>query len=265
MKFDKDYTKYWAATVEKSIDGTTIAGVSEAKLYLDLISIEKNDHILDVGCSFGRMSALLASYSNNIFGAEPDKFAVEKAKEEYYLDVKESYAEATGYSERFFDLVFCWATFDVVDHKKGLIEFNRIIKDGGTLLITGKNNNYLENDILAFQAEKNAFLKKFPNRFSNLDLMLKNLHKFGFKLENLFLFPKRGDFGNMKYEKGNITDVKKKAFYEYLLIAKKEKSIDKEVTSLNELDQDFSDTSSRLAEQGGYKNVKDLFLSLGLD
>jgi len=265
LKFDKNYTKYWSDAIEKSIDGTTIAGAKEAKTYLDLISIDKNDLILDVGCSFGRMSELLSSYSGNVYGAEPDKFAVKKAKEKHYLDVKQSYAEDTGYSEKFFNLVFCWATFDVVDHKKGLIEFNRIIKDEGVLLISGKNNNYSDNDNLAFKAEKNAFLKNFPNKFTDLDFMLKNLHEFGFQLEELFLFPKRGDFGNLKFEKGNIIDVKKRAFYEYLLIAKKKKGINKDMISMNKLDQDFSNTSIRLAEKAGFKNAKDLFLSIGLD
>ena len=31
MKFDEEYTKYWSSTVNKSVDGTIIAGVNEAK------------------------------------------------------------------------------------------------------------------------------------------------------------------------------------------------------------------------------------------
>ena len=36
MKFEKNYTEYWEKTVNKSVDGTFIAGSGEAKHYLEL-------------------------------------------------------------------------------------------------------------------------------------------------------------------------------------------------------------------------------------
>tara|TARA_Y100000590_G_scaffold464857_1_gene635370 strand:+ start:3438 stop:4235 length:798 start_codon:yes stop_codon:yes gene_type:complete len=265
LKFNKEYTKYWTSAVDKSIDGTIIAGPNEAKYFLDLISIKSSDSILDLGCSFGRMFDLLSSYSKNIFGVDPDKYAVEKAKKKEYVKVLQGVAEKTGFQENFFDLIFCWATFDVVNHSQGLSEFNRLIKTNGKLLITGKNSNYYDDDILAFKAEKNAFIKDFPNKFTNLDTLLKNFGKFGFNLIDLFLFPKRGDFGKLNFELTNPKLNKSNICYEYLIICEKCSDITQNITNINGLDQISSETAGRLAKKQGFSNAKEIFESIGID
>lgn len=266
MKFDKNYTKYWASAVEKSVDGTMIAGPNEAKRFLDSISIKRDDSILDLGCSFGRMFELLHNYSNNIYGVDPDKYAVQEAKKKSYVEVLKGSAENTGFQDSFFDLIFCWATFDVVDHIKGLKEFNRVLKNKGTLLITGKSSNYHDDDVLAFDAEKNAFLKNFPNKFTNLDLFLKNIEKFGFEKKGLYLFPRRGDFGLLNLEVPNLKsdNMQKKSCYEYLIICKKTSEAMQNIENLEKTDHAFSQTSIRLAKEKGYKTAKEMFTSLGL-
>src|SRR5450830_1598221 len=114
MKFDKDYTNYWSSTVNKSLDGTVIAGLNEAKHFLQYLGIERPDLILDLGCSFGRMHEALAVYSDQIFGIDPDPYAVEKACLQPYREVRQGSAEHTGFGNSYFDVVFCWAVFDVV-------------------------------------------------------------------------------------------------------------------------------------------------------
>ena len=265
MKFDKEYTEYWASAVEKSVDGTTIAGLNEAKYFLDLIPIKKSDSVLDLGCSFGRMYELLGSYSNNIYGVDPDKYAVQEAKKKSYIEVLQGKAERTGFEDSFFNLIFCWATFDVVDHLQGLKEFNRILKNEGTLLITGKNSNYYDDDPLAFKAEKNAFLKAFPNRFTNLQIFLKNLDEFGLELINIYLFPRRGDFGKLNLGSPNKISNNSYISYEYLIICKKYSAVRENTDSLKKPDQIFSDTSLRLAKEQGFTTAKEMFKSIGLD
>jgi SAM-dependent methyltransferase len=118
MEFNKSYTNYWEKAVVKSIDGTVIAGHNQVRYFMDQLKIDKSNSILDLGCSFGRMYSVLSEYSGSIYGVDPDKYAVSKAKEYPYKDVKEGSAENTGFEDDKFDLVFCWAVFDVVDHKR---------------------------------------------------------------------------------------------------------------------------------------------------
>ena len=265
MKFNKEYTQYWASTLEKSIDGTTIAGPNEAKYFLDLIPLKENSSILDLGCSFGRMFDLLNSYSENIYGVDPDEYAVKEANKKSYIDVLKGSAEKTGFEQNFFNLVFCWATFDVVDHFKGLKEFNRILKNKGTLLITGKSTNYNKDDLLAFKAEKNAFLKNFPNRFTDLEIFINNLNEFGFSLKHLYLFPRRGDFGKLNLELHDNQINNSNLSYEYLIICEKNSLVSENLDRLDKPDHILSQTSIKLAKEKGFKTAQEMFKALGLD
>jgi SAM-dependent methyltransferase len=265
MKFDKEYTQYWSSAVNKSVDGTIIAGVNEAKHFLQYLGIKRDDRTLDLGCSFGRMHEALAVYSDQIFGIDPDQYAIEKAGLQPYREVCPGTAEHTGFEKEFFDVVFCWAVFDVVDHKKGLAEINRILKDGGKLLLTGKNDNYYPDDSLAYKAEKNAFLKEFPNKFTDLSAVLDSFHQLGFKLDKLHIFPRRGDFGLLNFVDQSNDFQDNYIGYDYLIICHKIAEPDAiQLLDVN-LDGPFSKTSITMAKQAGFLNPKEFFESIGID
>jgi len=265
MKFDKEYTKYWSSALNKSIDGTKIASLNEVNHFFKEINIERKNTILDLGCSFGRMSEVLMNYSDNIYGVEPDEYAVSEAKKMKYIEVKKGKAEEIPFTDSFFDTVFCWAVMDVVNHSIAFKEINRILKLDGKFLITGKNINYLADDDLAFKAEKNAYLKNFPNKFTNLDLIKKNILIFGFEITNLFIFPRRGDFGNLKYFECNLDDKSIINGYEYLLIGKKISNLGQLEIQNDNLSSPISKTAKILANKHGYENVGKYFKSIGLD
>jgi len=264
MKFEKSYTEYWESATNKSVDGLKIPGPEEVRVLIKNLQIKSNDKVLDLGCSFGRMYNELAHFSNNIFGVDPDPYAVEKAAQFPYKEVKTGTAEETGYIDGKFDIVFSWQVFDVVDQLKGLIEVNRILVDGGRFLITGKNYNYFSDDIPAFKAEKNAFIKKFPNHFTKLDVLINHISEIGFEIEKLFLFRRRGDFGNLNYIEVDINQTLPKA-YEFLMIAKKIRSKNDISSDLPEIDGKFSITSEELSKTKGFANAEELFFSIGID
>lgn len=265
MKFGEDYTRYWASAITKSVDGTIIAGLDEVKHFLQYLKVERSDRILDLGCSFGRMCETLATYSDHVYGIDPDPFAVEKARLQSYQEVHEGQAEDTGLAKDSFDIVFCWAVFDVVNHIKGLTEANRILKNDGKLLLTGKNDNYHANDKLAFKAEKNAFLKGFPNRFTNLGAVLENFNTLGFRLDKLFIFPRRGDFGSLNYS-DHSDDVEDEYIgYEYLILCHKIADPGCLGSQNENLESRFSKTAARVAVQRGHASAKELFEHLGID
>jgi SAM-dependent methyltransferase len=265
MKFDEAYTKYWSSAVNKSVDGTVIAGVNEAKYFLQYLEIKRDDRALDLGCSFGRMHEALAIYSAHVFGIDPDPYAIQKARLQPYREVRQGAAEQTGFEKDFFDVVFCWAVFDVVDHKKGLAEINRILKNGGKLLLTGKNDNYMPDDILAYKAEKNAFLKSFPNKFTDLSSVLANFEPLGFKLDKLLIFPQRGDFGLLNFVDQGLDPKDDYVGYEYLIIC--HKVSDQDAIGLVDvnLESQFSKIANKFAGQAGFSSAKDFFESIGID
>lgn len=263
MKFDKKYTDYWSSAVNKSIDGTVIAGADHVKKFLDLLEIRRDDRVLDLGCSVGRMHQVLSQYSDYIYGVDPDPFAVKEASRQPYVSVKQGVAENTGFDSTFFDLVFCWAVFDVVDHKSGFQEINRILKPSGTLVLTGKNHRYPADDVLGFAAEKNAFLKSHPNKFTDLDTLVRQIKVLGLEIKKLFLFNKRGDFGLLNYHESAL-DSAEFNNYEYLLLATKIAEVDTTQLEAIKFDCAFTQTAISIAILQGFNHPKAMFESLGI-
>jgi len=265
MKFDKKYTEYWTSAVDKSVDGTSIAGVKEVLHLLQYLRLDKSDLVLDLGCSFGRMHQALAEYSKFIYGVDLDDYAVKKARKKPYIDVRVGSAEHTGFDKNFFNVVFCWAVFDVVDHKKGFREINRILKNQGKLFISGKNDTYFKDDTLAFNAEKNAFLKDFPNKFTDLSSVLLNLKLIGFKLDKLLIFPRRGDVGLLNFIDKGIETKDNCIGYEYLIICHKIGRHDARALKDISLENSTSKTAKEKANEAGFKGAEELFNSLGIN
>lgn len=265
MKFDKEYTDYWSSAVNKSVDGTIIAGAEEVLRIIEYLQLEKIDNGLDLGCSFGRLKEVLSTCCDAVYGVDIDQYAVNKARLQDYKEVIVGSAEQTGFDADFFDLVFCWAVFEVVDQKKGLAEINRVLKTGGKVIITGKNNNYHIDDTLAYRAEKNAFLKGFPNRFTNLNAVLDNLTALGLKLDKLLIFPRRGDMGLAKFIDHGVEKKTQYAGCEYLIMCSKVSSHDASSLINVTLENPFSKTASMLAAQAGYESVEQFFEVIGLD
>jgi len=264
MKFNQDYTQYWISAVDKSIDGTVIAGVEEAKKIFKILDLGRKARILDLGCSYGRMFDAVKELSDDVYATDPDASALDLARNRPYSDTKIGSAEFTGYDDAHFDFVFCWAVFDVVDHKKGLREINRILSINGQVLLTGKCSNYCITDELGFKAEKNAYLKGFPNRFTNLKYLSDNIKVFGFVIDRIIIFSRRGDFGLLKYSEiilGNNCDI---SCYEYLLLCRKISDPVEFVEPNLAIDLIHSDTAVKISKSNGYNRVIDYFRYLGL-
>ena len=258
--FNKNYHKYWKSAVKKSIDGTVIAGANEVNYFLKKIKIIKNHKILDLGCSIGRMFECLSSYSNFIYGCDIDQFAIKEAKKKNYIKVQKNSAENITFPKSFFDVVFCWAVFDIVNQCRSLKSIYKVLKKDGLAIITGKNDNYLITDELAFQAEKNAYLKKFPNNFTKLFDLINFSNNIGFKNIDLLLFKKRGDIGNLKYFRVKKISKNIKC-YEFLLILKKTE-IKKKLKSQNViLSSNISQTEYKKSKKNKFKNIKEFLKS----
>jgi SAM-dependent methyltransferase len=262
MEFDLSYTKYWEEAVQHSVDGTVIAGPKELAEFLWIFNTQPAEKILDLGCSTGRMYPALLHFGKEIVGIDPDPYAIKKAKKHKYSLLRTGTCESSGFHEREFDLLVCWAVFDCVNQELSLVEMNRILTIGGSLLVTGKNDSYLFDDSLAFTAEKNAYLKDFPNNFTNLPSLINS--SYGFKVKNLVVFEKRGDMGNMKYH--HVADLRAENFpgYEFLVVL--EKTMECKVSpKRKQISSPFSRTAEAMAISRGFDNASSYFESLGRD
>lgn len=195
---------------------------------IQLLDIKPGATVLEMGCGFGRSIPFLQSIAGTLHAMDISKAMIEAAREScsHFENVKFhiSEAENTPFDNHSFDYVVCFAVFDAVFQTKTLIEGNRLLKQGGRLLITGKNDNYFDDDEEGYIAEINARAKKHPNYFTDVAGLLKNLDQFGFQKLTSRFYLRRGDIPEGKFE----TELPQH-FYEYFLVLEKMKSPDKNI------------------------------------
>ena len=126
------------------------------------------------------------------------------------IEVREAEAEKIPYKDRFFDYVSCLSTFDATHQHKALSEMMRVLKIKGLILLTGKNANYYDDDVLAIDAEKGARHKGHPNYFTHVKKLKNLLYNKGHRIKLEYYFPRRGDFGKL-----NFYEKMPQKFYEY--------------------------------------------------
>ncbi|MDO8603585.1 MAG: class I SAM-dependent methyltransferase [Candidatus Omnitrophota bacterium] len=228
--WNKEYCEYWKQrTEEAELSGVSNVIKGDTKTadrftYYSLIkglSIGAEDIVLEIGCGFGRGLERLLTQSKNVYGMDISEAMVRAAKNDYGdetngLIVAE--AEKPPFKNESFTKIVCFAVFDALYQKEALVEINEKLKHGGKVLITGKNDNYKDDDEKALVAEIRAREKSHPNYFTDVANLLANLDAFGFKLLKAYYYEKRGDFSRNRYMiAGNGAG----EFYEYALFLQK--------------------------------------------
>ena len=252
--FDKDYATYWKERVENTITESKVPDETVERFFISKLGISRGDFLLDLGCGHGRLYPLLHEFADHIEGVDINKAAIDEALHYPYSKLAIGSAEKTTLSEDYFDKIVAWATYDGVEQDQGLIEANRILKQGGALLITGKNKDYEPDDLVAFVAERNAKLKDFPNHFTDVYGMIGDAKLFGFMVRAGYGFVRRGDFGELKYI--DLLDGKQNKFYEFLLILEK---VGTPSVKEKKICFEFSDVAKALAKQAGFDDIKSFF------
>ena len=254
FNFDAEYISYWKKRIGSLADGSRVADAKIISFFLNKLRIKPEDVLLDLGCGHGRLFPLLSRYSKKIIGLDVNPDAINLACSYPYQCLVKGTAEETNFAAGYFDKIIAWAVYDVVEQRRALIEQNRILKNSGCLLITGKNIKYAKDDKDAFIAERNAKLKDFPNHFTDVKKLLRLSRTFGFSLVKSYVFPKRGDLGRMVF-----VDFQKETipcFYEFLLILRKTGNA---VSLPAQVCTEYSETAIRFAEENNFTDIKKFF------
>jgi SAM-dependent methyltransferase len=95
--------------------------------------------ILDIGCAKGFLVSALRMVGYNAMGIDISEYAVEQANDyvKPFLKTAELGKENLPYDNNSFDVIICMGTLEYIpDQDFAVSEINRILKPGGTLLIT---------------------------------------------------------------------------------------------------------------------------------
>ena len=201
--FGADYSTYWSDRITRSSDGTRVPDVACARQVLERLGAASlmppsPRAGVDVGSSAGRMLPVLQALVPVAIALDIDPSVLPAARSAGYAHAVAGSALALPFAGTSVDLVFCWASSDVLVLQAALTEFNRVLRVGGLCVITGKNANYCADDARAREAESAARAKGFPGRFARMDRFEPASGVLGFAVAGLATFERRGDFGEMR-------------------------------------------------------------------
>jgi SAM-dependent methyltransferase len=168
---------------------------------------------------------------------------IEAARERFgsqCADLQVGTAEALPYRDGSFDRVICWGTFDVLRQEIALVEMTRVLRLEGRLLLSGKNDDYHDDDEEAFTAELIARAKGFPNRFTTFPALEALFPSLGLRLTEVHYFVRRGD---LSLDHGSV--VRPARFYEYVLLAEKEETARASFAAAGAISETVSQTFRR--------------------
>lgn len=161
------------------------------QMLLNMVNLQKEDRILDVGCAAGRQSLLMAEKTKEVVGIDISADFIRKAKvcaqKKGFNNVifQRGSIENLPFQDSSFDKIFCAEVLEhVVDVDVAMRELTRVLKPCGKLVISVPNEN---GDATVWARIKNAVTrKKFsPLAEYSLDEVIKHgdahLRKFNTK------------------------------------------------------------------------------------
>ena len=130
---------------------------SAAEKLIDLLDMQKNDRVLDLGCGTGSLTRKLRSMTDgNVTGVDPSEGMIRKAGEERAgLDIAYEVKSAEGLDYRDeFTVVFCNSAFQWFhDHNRALENCHQALRIGGRMGIQAPaKKRYCPNFLAAIDA-----------------------------------------------------------------------------------------------------------------
>lgn len=120
--------------------------------------------IADIGSGTGLLTQLFLEFGNTVFAIEPNqamRAAAEEALSKYpNFTSLDASAEATTLPDQSIDLIAAAQAFHWFDHAKTKIEFQRILKPGGTVLLIWNTRDQSSLIVRAYEEVIDAYCPK---------------------------------------------------------------------------------------------------------
>lgn len=141
IRSDGDYSK--SVSIILNENDRIKKGKQILAVLTDYLGETKNLSCLDVGCSSGVISNLLAGSFNKVVGIDTDKTALNLAENKFKnenLEFKEMSGEKIDFKDNNFDVVICHQVYNFVDNPQKLMsEIYRVLKKGGICFFSARN------------------------------------------------------------------------------------------------------------------------------
>ncbi len=125
------------------------AFAKRSEMILGEIELSRPKRVLDAGCGRGFYVKMLTFFNfiQEIHGIDINQNHIEKATKNTALDKRVHVQTGSIYTlpfeDNYFDVVICSEVLEHLDNdKKAVVELHRVLKKGGTLLVTVPNVNF---------------------------------------------------------------------------------------------------------------------------
>jgi len=147
--------------------------MAQALSWLDNLNPPKNSKILDIGCGPGVMAKEVANRGYEIFGMDYSHNMIEKAKAICNTKVRTTFLqgdiESLPFEGSVFDMVLCLGIISYLkSENKALHEMSRVLKPGGTLILSSLNKVSLAKCLDISVLAKRRLQKIVTNRIVSL-------------------------------------------------------------------------------------------------
>lgn len=186
IKMSQDNTKRFSDRVNDYIKYRPNYPIELISILKESIELSKDKIVADIGSGTGISSQLFLENHNVVYGVEPNKEMREA--QELILNKYNNFrsingtAEATTLPTNEIDIIFVGQAFHWFDKNKSKIEFNRILKDTGNIVLVWNSRN-INTD---FQKEYEYILVNNIEEYKNI-----NHRNIDNKEITSFLYPKQ--------------------------------------------------------------------------
>lgn len=178
----------------------SIVQKSASEILFDLLDIQPNDNVLDLGCGTGHISKTIKDKTRGkVVGVDPSAGMIERAKENFAdqnITFNSCSAEQLNYKNEF-DIIFCNSAFQwFTDHRTALKACYEALKYNGKMAIQSPaKDNYCPNFLQAIEdVKKHKSTRDIFVRFTPPWLFLNTAEKYsklfeeaGFKVKKSFI------------------------------------------------------------------------------
>lgn len=183
--------------ISSKYENNAIVQKSASEILFDLLDIQANDNVLDLGCGTGHITKIIRDKTKGkVVGVDPSEGMIEKAKEKYSnmgIIFRNCSAEELDYQHEF-DVIFCNSAFQwFKDHIRALRACYNALKQGGKIAIQAPAKEiYCPNFIMAInEVKNNESTKTIFESFNQPWLFLNTSEEYTTLFENAGFIVKR--------------------------------------------------------------------------
>jgi ubiquinone/menaquinone biosynthesis C-methylase UbiE len=176
--------------------------------------IKNKENVLDIACGVGYGTLLIAkNTSGHVYGCDVSNDAIDYARQNYEAkNVTFEVMDATSLSfpEKYFDCVVSFETLEhLTNYDKAIMEFSRVLKDKGILIISSPNKEVTfrhetNNEFHVNEFTREEFLKTLSKYFKTTKLYSQKLIIASSHKEKILKFGLSLGFKITKYDRINL-------------------------------------------------------------